>query len=64
MEPNPVYHNRSKHIDIKYHHIRDVVQSKEVELKYCPTDDMIADIFTKNLPKAKHTNFVNLLNLK
>lgn len=61
---NPVYHNRSKHIDIKYHHIRDVVQSKEVELKYCPTDDMIADIFTKNLPKAKHTNFVNLLNLK
>lgn len=61
---NPVYHNRSKHIDIKYHHIRDVVESKSVELKYCPTENMIADIFTKNLPKTKHLQFVSLLNLK
>ncbi|XP_075170491.1 uncharacterized protein LOC142242861, partial [Haematobia irritans] len=33
---NPVYHNRSKHIDIKYHHIRDVYQRGEINLNYCP----------------------------
>lgn len=61
---NPVYHNRTKHIDIKYHHIREVVRNKEVTLNYCPTTEMIADILTKNLPKSKHLNFVNLMNMR
>lgn len=46
---NPVFHDRSKHIDTKYHYIRECVENKEVELNYVKTNDQIADIFTKPL---------------
>lgn len=61
---NPVYHNRTKHIDIKYHHVREVIRRGEVMLEYCPTGEMVADILTKNLPRPKHRYFVNLMNMK
>lgn len=44
---NPVNHNRTKHIDIKYHYIRQAVQENMVKLQYCPTSDMVADVLTK-----------------
>ena len=47
MAKNPQYHGRSKHISIKYHFIREQVSSNLIELRYCRTDDMIADIFTE-----------------
>lgn len=64
LAENPVHHKRSKHIDIRFHHIRDLVQNKEVKLEYCPTADMIADVLTKNLAKVKHMKFIDLMNLK
>lgn len=48
---NPVSHNRTKHIDIRYHFIRETVQSGEIRLHYCPTKDMIADLLTKPLSR-------------
>ena len=50
---NPQYHGRSKHISIKYHFIREQVSSNLIELRYCRTDGMIADIFTKGLSTMK-----------
>jgi hypothetical protein len=47
------YHACTKHIDIRYHFIRDTVQRGEVSLVYCPTDNMTADILTKALPRWK-----------
>ena len=44
---NPVHHQRSKHIDIKYHFIRSKIQDGQFVLKYVPSKDNIADIFTK-----------------
>jgi len=63
LASNAVVNGRSKHIDIKYHHIRDLVQKGEVLLEYCPTNDMLADVLTKNLSRTKFENFVKRLNL-
>ena len=47
------FHARTKHIDIRYHFIREAVDSEVFKLVYCPTDDMVADILTKALPGWK-----------
>jgi hypothetical protein len=57
------YHARTKHIDVRYHFIRWVIQEGKVTLKYCPTNDMLADPFTKALPSAKVKQFANALGL-
>jgi hypothetical protein len=44
------YHARTKHIDICYHFIQDMVKKGYIKLQYCPMDDMMADILTKALP--------------
>ena len=52
MAKNPQFHGRNgrtKHIAIKYHFIREQVSSGKLELKYCKTNDMIADMLTKGL---------------
>ena len=55
MTKNPQFHGRSKHISIKYHFIRDQVDKGIVELKYCPTKEMVTDMMTKGLPKEQFT---------
>lgn len=60
---NPVHHSRTKHIDIKFHHIRDLSEKQVIVLKYIPTGDMVADILTKNLMKTKHCHFAKKLGL-
>ena len=49
MAKNPQFHGRAKHIGIKYHFIREQVSSGTVDLMYCKTDEMIADMLTKGL---------------
>ena len=44
MTNNPTFHGRAKHIDIKFHFIRDQVSRGTIKLEYCPTDQMLADI--------------------
>jgi hypothetical protein len=44
---------RTKHIDLRYHFIRQVIASGALKIIYCPTDEMTADILTKALPKWK-----------
>uniref|UniRef100_A0A1X7TB01 Reverse transcriptase Ty1/copia-type domain-containing protein n=1 Tax=Amphimedon queenslandica TaxID=400682 RepID=A0A1X7TB01_AMPQE len=50
---NPVSHARTKHIDIKYHYVREALQNGTIDLVYCPTENMIADIFTKPLSRNR-----------
>jgi hypothetical protein len=50
---NPVFHDISKHIDIRYHHLRDCVQRKILLLQYIPTEDQDAEILTKALARSK-----------
>ena len=49
MARNPQFHGRTKHIAIKYHFITEQVTNGKLELRYCRTNDMIADMMTKGL---------------
>ena len=49
-----INNQRTKHIDVRYHHIRDWVQSKVVKIEKVKTLDNTADIFTKSLPTQLH----------
>lgn len=53
LAKNPVTHSRSKHIDVRYHYIREALNDGIIDLQYCPTHDMIADTLTKLLPKQR-----------
>ena len=50
---NPQFHGRIKHIDIKYHYIRDQISRGNIELIYCQSNDMVADMLTKGLSKLQ-----------
>ncbi|KNZ79168.1 Copia protein [Termitomyces sp. J132] len=55
--------SRSKHIDIRYHFIRDQLKTGSFSASWISTSDMITDILTKALPKALHYKFVPALGL-
>ena len=51
MSKNPMMHTKIKHIEIKYHFLREKVADKEVKLDYVNTKEQLVDIFTKPLSK-------------
>lgn len=57
LAKNPVYHQKSKHIDIKYHFVRSQIEDRSVELVYVPSDENVADMFTKPISKSKLLKF-------
>lgn len=60
---NPVFHSRTKHIDIRHHFVRDVYKQKLIDIKYIPTADMVADILTKSLHGPKHDYFMECMGV-
>lgn len=54
MAKNPVNHERTKHIDIRYNFVREKVEDKTIVVKYLETTEMLADILTKGLPREQH----------
>jgi hypothetical protein len=57
LSENPVFHDKSKHIEIKYFYIRDLVRDGAVKLQYVSTDEQVADILTKPLSRMKFVYF-------
>ena len=57
LSENPVFHDRSKHFEIKYHYMRDMVQRGAVKLLYVATEEHIADILTNPLARLKFDYF-------
>ena len=64
MLVNHVFHDKSKHIEIRYHFIRDMVQKGVVELQYIPTYDHTIDVLTKPLPRVKFEYFRRRLGVE
>ena len=61
LAKNPIQHQRSKHIDIKYHFIRNEVQSGVIQLVYVPSEQNLADMFTKPVAGVKVKYFLSSL---
>jgi hypothetical protein len=49
---NPMLHSRTKHIEVRYHFLRDNVEKGNIDLIYVPTEKQLADILTKPLDQA------------
>ena len=58
LAKNPVYHQRSKLIDIRYHFVRSEVQNGFIQLQYIPLENNVADMFTKALSSVKLKQFI------
>ena len=64
LSRKPKFHNRTKHIDIAHHFIREKVKDKVIYVKYCETEQMLADIMTKPLSKVLFEKFRNKLGVE
>ena len=61
---NPIAHARSKHFAVRSAFIRDMIDNKKIEIIWCPTDLMIADILTKALDPNLHQKLTHLMGLR
>ena len=61
---NPVQERRTKHIDVRFHYVRDLIEQKRIDIVWVPTDENSADMFTKNLGHIKFEKFRGMLGLE
>ena len=60
---NSTHHSCIKHFDVQHHFIREKLENQEICLKYCPMEDMIADVLTKPLAKDRHQTLTKAMTL-
>ena len=61
LSKHPIHHHRTKHIDIRYHFIRDNISNKFIKVEYVPTSHNVADLMTKPATKIKLQHFKDRL---
>ena len=60
---NPVHHSRTKHIDVRYHFIKDHVEKGHIEMHFVSTDFQLADLFTKPLDEKRFNFLISKLGM-
>ncbi|MCO5559518.1 hypothetical protein L7F22_013119 [Adiantum nelumboides] len=60
---NPIFHARTKHIEVHYHYVKEMLSAGEISLAYVPTQDNLADLFTKVASHKKREAFRKALGL-
>ena len=63
LSENTVFHDRLKHIEMRYHYLQDMVQKGAIRLQYVPKDKQIADMFTKPLTAVQFVYFRDKLGM-
>ena len=63
LAKNATFHDRTKHIAIRHHYIREKVDEGEIILEYLPTAEQVADVLTKPLSREKHIRFIEGMGL-
>jgi hypothetical protein len=63
MTENLVFHDKSKHIEIRYHYIRDMVHRGAIKLQYVSMDEQVVDVLTKPLSRVKFEHFRDKLGI-
>ncbi|MBW0532197.1 hypothetical protein O181_071912 [Austropuccinia psidii MF-1] len=61
LASNCIYHHSTRHIDFRLHFVCSLIEDKKIVLRYTPTQDMLADLLTKNLPFAKSHNLIKTI---
>jgi hypothetical protein len=63
LSKHPVLHGKSKHIEVRFHYLRELVNAETVKLEYCATENQVADIFTKPLKLEQFEKLRGLLGM-
>jgi hypothetical protein len=63
MTKNPVFHIKSKHMQLRHHFIKNMVSKKEIQLKFINTNDQPANVLTKIVPVEKFQQFKEFLKI-
>ncbi|MCO5563985.1 hypothetical protein L7F22_017640 [Adiantum nelumboides] len=63
LAKNPMFHSKLKHIEVRYHVIRDILAGKRIELVKVHTDDNPADALTKSLASEPHAHCIELMGV-
>ena len=61
---NPQHHDRTKHIDVRHHFIYEAIEEGRIELQYVKTEDNIADLLTKPLPRPRHELYMGSMGVR
>jgi hypothetical protein len=63
LSKNHMFHNRTKHVDIRHHFIREAVERGDIKVEYLPTDQMPADVLTKGLSSPEQNKCIHALGM-
>jgi hypothetical protein len=63
LAKNPTHHAKTKHVDVQLHFIRDHIEKGTINVEYCPTEDMLADVMTKGLARERHERLLSRMGM-